>query len=231
MKQKSAFTLAEVLITLGIIGVVAAMTIPTLMQNSGKSELKTSYKKILSAVNQAVTMSVALDYIDFSDATENAGDGSLYSILKDRMNVMKAVCSDANVSNNFDEDIKSTSSADLGTMLGNTTKPVDDVASDNITLFFSDGMVISYPKDSKNCTKNNICKAIVDVNGLKKPNKLSNCQWNASTGGASSTENDTTVGVACNETNLYIGDQFSVAFRGQQLIPNGAAAKYVLYQK
>ena len=32
-KNKSAFTLAEVLITLGIIGVVAAMTIPTLVQN------------------------------------------------------------------------------------------------------------------------------------------------------------------------------------------------------
>ena len=31
-KIKFAFTLAEVLITLGIIGVVAAMTIPTLMQ-------------------------------------------------------------------------------------------------------------------------------------------------------------------------------------------------------
>lgn len=31
--NKKAFTLAEVLITLGIIGVVAAMTIPTLMTN------------------------------------------------------------------------------------------------------------------------------------------------------------------------------------------------------
>ena len=31
-KSKSGFTLAEVLITLGIIGVVAAMTIPTLIE-------------------------------------------------------------------------------------------------------------------------------------------------------------------------------------------------------
>lgn len=31
--KKYGFTLAEVLITLGIIGVVAALTIPTLMQN------------------------------------------------------------------------------------------------------------------------------------------------------------------------------------------------------
>lgn len=34
--KKLAFTLAEVLITLGIIGVVAAMTIPTLVTNADK---------------------------------------------------------------------------------------------------------------------------------------------------------------------------------------------------
>ena len=33
MKKIKAFTLAEVLVTLGIIGVVSAMTVPTLMQN------------------------------------------------------------------------------------------------------------------------------------------------------------------------------------------------------
>ena len=33
MRSKNGFTLAEVLVTLGIIGVVSAMTVPTLMQN------------------------------------------------------------------------------------------------------------------------------------------------------------------------------------------------------
>ncbi len=37
-KAKVGFTLAEVLITLGIIGVVAAMTIPTLMTHYKKSQ-------------------------------------------------------------------------------------------------------------------------------------------------------------------------------------------------
>ena len=40
-KLKSGFTLAEVLITLGIIGVVAAMTIPTIMQKITKRKLET----------------------------------------------------------------------------------------------------------------------------------------------------------------------------------------------
>ena len=43
--NKPAFTLAEVLITLGIIGVVAAMTIPTLISNTNGAQFKTGFKK------------------------------------------------------------------------------------------------------------------------------------------------------------------------------------------
>ncbi len=42
---KKGFTLAEVLITLGIIGIIAAMTIPTLLQNTDEAQLKTAWKK------------------------------------------------------------------------------------------------------------------------------------------------------------------------------------------
>lgn len=50
--RKKAFTLAEVLITLGVIGVVAAMTIPTLIQNTQNAEYKTAYKKAYSDLSQ-----------------------------------------------------------------------------------------------------------------------------------------------------------------------------------
>ena len=55
--KKEAFTLAEVLITLGIIGVVAAMTLPTLIQNHRKHEVETKLAKIYSVVNQAIKLS------------------------------------------------------------------------------------------------------------------------------------------------------------------------------
>ncbi|MBO6181939.1 prepilin-type N-terminal cleavage/methylation domain-containing protein, partial [bacterium] len=42
---KKAFTLAEILITIGIIGVVAAITIPLLMQNSNSKKFTTQFKK------------------------------------------------------------------------------------------------------------------------------------------------------------------------------------------
>ncbi len=55
--QKSAFTLAEVLITLAIIGVVAAMTIPTLIQDYKKREASVKIKRFYSMMNQAVQLS------------------------------------------------------------------------------------------------------------------------------------------------------------------------------
>jgi len=54
------FTLAEVLITLGIIGVVAAMTIPTLMNKTNDAELKAGWKKDYSVFSQA-TIQMASD--------------------------------------------------------------------------------------------------------------------------------------------------------------------------
>ena len=72
MQNKSGFTLAEVLITLGIIGVVAAMTIPTLMTNTTASQFKTAYKKSLSSLKQGITMNVAMDDFDLRDLAKGS---------------------------------------------------------------------------------------------------------------------------------------------------------------
>lgn len=56
MKKRQAFTLAEVLITLGIIGVVAALTIPTLVNNYRKKQFETGLKKEYSVLLQALDM-------------------------------------------------------------------------------------------------------------------------------------------------------------------------------
>ena len=50
------FTLAEVLITLGIIGVVAAMTMPTIMSNYRKKQAVVQLKKAYSEISQALTL-------------------------------------------------------------------------------------------------------------------------------------------------------------------------------
>lgn len=51
-KTNPAFTLAEVLITLGIIGVVAALTIPVLTQNYKKRVVETRLQKFYSTINK-----------------------------------------------------------------------------------------------------------------------------------------------------------------------------------
>ena len=58
LSRLAAFTLAEVLITLGIIGVVAAMTMPSLIQNTKEKEVISKLKKFQSLMSQAFLMSV-----------------------------------------------------------------------------------------------------------------------------------------------------------------------------
>lgn len=74
--KKLAFTLAEVLITLGIIGVVAAMTIPTLVTNADKKATATKLKVFYSKINQAVKLSSA-----YND------DGNIHKVLTITLNM------------------------------------------------------------------------------------------------------------------------------------------------
>jgi len=56
MTKHFAFTLAEVLITLGVIGVVAAMTIPGLINKINERHYQAQYRKAYSTLNQALKM-------------------------------------------------------------------------------------------------------------------------------------------------------------------------------
>lgn len=57
-KHKLAFTLAEVLITLGIIGVVAALVMPGFIQDSKKRQTSARLKRFNSIMSQAITRSI-----------------------------------------------------------------------------------------------------------------------------------------------------------------------------
>ncbi len=80
--RRAAFTLAEVLITLGIIGVVAAMTLPGLIQNYQKQVILTQLKKNYAILNQAVQMLKAhndnVDPSQISTYMKTRYDGAKY---------------------------------------------------------------------------------------------------------------------------------------------------------
>ena len=92
------FTLAEVLITLGIIGVVAAMTMPTLINSTQGAQYKTAFKKSLTVLSQAVVMNIALNDYDLSqvvagtnatNTNDASGAQSLWEVFHDRLNIVR----------------------------------------------------------------------------------------------------------------------------------------------
>lgn len=56
LSERMAFTLAEVLIVLGIIGLIADMTIPTLARNIQTQQLEAAFKTAYSSMSQAIGM-------------------------------------------------------------------------------------------------------------------------------------------------------------------------------
>ena len=60
---KKAFTLAEILITLGIVGIISALTIPTLIQNHKKQVLVNQLKKAMSEISQGLQLMMAEDEV------------------------------------------------------------------------------------------------------------------------------------------------------------------------
>lgn len=185
MKKSFGFTLAEVLITLGIIGVVAALTIPSLMNSTGQNEYKSGFKKAISVISQAGEKNFALDNADFADmnattATSDPAVKSLFSLFSNRMNV---------------ESTFTSGTASIG------------VAASNYTIFFSDGMALSFDPSAANCSSTIApCKALVDVNGLRKPNVVTSLP-------------------------TALKDQYAIILLDRQALPNSDAARAVLYNK
>ena len=57
-RKRTAFILAEVLITLGIIGIVCAITLPSIVQNYREKQTVAKLKKTYSILSQAMTSAV-----------------------------------------------------------------------------------------------------------------------------------------------------------------------------
>lgn len=112
LKKINAFTLAEVLITLGIIGVIVAMTLPNLIGNYNKKVAETKLAKMYSILNQAILMSESengscknWDWGDEnnhrnSDFMETWWNTYLKNYLPNVMSVKKISTPTANISGN-----------------------------------------------------------------------------------------------------------------------------------
>ncbi len=214
MMKRQGFTLAEVLITLGIIGVVAAMTIPTLISNTNGAQFKTAYKKALSTLNQAVLMNVALEDTDFSGMVKDADKDTGITVEE----FLKGRLQSAN-------DITDS----YGTLPTIAAYKANDDDSNNVTvnnaadivLAFADGTAFAYNKttDAK-CTETTPCYGYIDVNGSTGPNQQTVCD----SGTGDSTK-------PCVVSATGIMDIFPVKYYGQTVEPASNAARAVLFGK
>ena len=216
MTKRFGFTLAEVLITLGIIGVVAAMTMPTLMNATNGAQYKTAYKKALSVISQAIVLNLALDDYDLGTTTTTAETGtSIFALLNNRMNVVRTetgAISDYNVL--------------LGSSATTLTGDTADL-SNNYTVFFNDGIMFTFNKAAYDCRESRVmvdgepaddtdCRGFIDVNGTKAPNRQTVC-------------NDDTSGDDCVVDSP--ADIYPVVFYDQGIYPATDAGRAVLYKK
>lgn len=86
--SKKGFTLAEVLVTLVVIGIVAALCIPALLQNTNQAELRTAFKKSLSVLNQALVISVAQNATDANSCCGATSTTDLANFFANKLNVI-----------------------------------------------------------------------------------------------------------------------------------------------
>lgn len=171
---KRAFTLAEVLITLGIIGIVAQMTIPTLMQNVQEKSYVTSLKKAYSTFSQAYTMAVndngTPDNWGLSPQMTSAGSISILNNMAPFLKIAQNCGTSAGCFPNSDYLFLDKSS----------TEGIDSI-NWKTKIKLQDGTSVSFFSRSADCNASsgtslalqNICGAIeIDINGLKRPNQF-----------------------------------------------------------
>ena len=100
MKKITAFTLSEVLITVGIIGVVSALTVPTLMRNYQNQAQTVQLRKVVSEIENAIDMFITEEGKTSLASTSIAQDGGVDSFIRTHFKTVKS-CSDSETSNCF----------------------------------------------------------------------------------------------------------------------------------
>ena len=155
--KRKGFTLAEVLITLGIIGVVAALTIPTLISNYQKTQTVTQLKKTFAVLSEAFQNST----IETENGTPSTWDWTqgitgLAQYMIPYLSTIKDcgcnVSSECKTPNHW---------------LNQTNTYYSEVAV-TCDVILKDGVVVSFAKNSAT-----ILDIMVDLNGAKKPNVVS----------------------------------------------------------
>lgn len=226
--KKNGFTLAEVLITLTIIGVVATLTLPALMTNAAEQQAKSALKKGINTLTNAAQMNATQYGYDYASMTDPVPESGLSSDFVDNDFSFGAL-----LLNNANIDQRQTA---------NIVVRGEGNAHD-ATVYFKDGSALMYTKADVVADDDNTAlqadglplgiPVVFDTNGAKGPNVLSNCNGKALGENEDSDENFTAIdedqASACaDKAKRVIKDQFTLRLRGAFAQPSGPAATWVM---
>lgn len=171
-KFQYAFTLAETLITLGVIGVVAAMTIPNLITTHQKKVTVTKVQKSISVLNQAYKLSVAeLGQPEVNDILNLPIEDyfNKYWAPYLKLATYCSTYSDCGYKSAFFKKLDGTEYIFQMTNKANFTFQTNDgmVYSIQIRGFWNQ---YPYQKENENIGTDGLLSVVVDINGPKKPN-------------------------------------------------------------
>ena len=245
MTKRFGFTLAEVLITLGIIGVVAAMTIPTLISNTNGAKFRSQFKKTLSTLNQAGLMSQAQYDFDYAGTTIACKADQAIGAAEHPDSVMSfcAILNGTLTGQTYQGVVtnikRNNNGAEVPYAIVNAAGYTGTIPA-NYTSYLAytlaDGSIVAFDPTAAGCElpigtqltdavlgaglKN--CLGFIDVNGATLPNREVTC-----TDGNKSSKKVQTPCAVKNDAN-HMTDIFPIVFHDATVEPASDAAKYVL---
>lgn len=156
--NKQGFTLAEVLVTLGIIGVVSAMTVPTLMQNYQRKSYVTQLHKVYNELQQAAQQYMTdRNAVNLREAGLTSND-ALANFVKTYFKVI----------NDCGEDRQPCMSDDYKKITG---KVLGNASGQPLNMTIASGVSFGFGISSTGTANNNrVAIFDVDVNGPQGPN-------------------------------------------------------------
>ncbi|MBP3821164.1 type II secretion system protein [bacterium] len=240
MKQR-AFTLAEVLITLAIVGIIASATIPTLISNIQLGKYTSQFKKDIATLSQSAVLGQANFDLDYASAimvsniencAEEAPDQTLSfcalinGTLSAKTTYRGLLAQFENYRINIPDKTYETQDTDV---------KLDTDMDKYIAYTLADGSLIAFNKDAYGCAlpeamlltkewieQNQRCVGFIDVNGISLPNKVVNC------------ENEDPLVLnptsTCNVNSdpLHTTDIYPVVFHNSIVEPATPAGKFIL---
>lgn len=245
MSKKTGFSLAEVLITLGIIGIVAAMTVPVVISNTNGAKFRNQFRKTVSTLSQAALMSKAQFGYDFAATTEACPD-EIAKAASQNPEVIQTFCSILNGTlagwnyhGKVTNLVRNSGSNSVPYKL-ETRDTIPDDYVNYLAYTLADGVIVAFHPEAKNCElvigrrptqavfsgpvdglDLSKCVGFIDVNGLSLPNREVNC---------SSGVNKIDAGSNCivdNNANRLL-DVYPVVFHDSTVEPASGAALFVL---